>query len=424
MSETESNYSGEDIEFAVVNSLIDNPGLIRVNVIDPDWFVNKSLGLLVKFLNEHNGDFTGFMPLRRQFNDDYPGQVSDQLWVDLGNSEQLKFQFSGFLASVKHSYLVRSLQDVSERYMQAPTTKLMDQMKLIISQLDKPAEIPTETTADLQKQKEYELTHEQQSGIRTFSFIDSIGGRGLMGGQLLTIGARPSVGKSALCTNIVSQALQKDSSLCVDFFSLEMPNKDNYDRLLSNLTGIPNHIIKSPYEALGPAQEQSLKFAMDMVTKWNLNFYDNFMTIQAIAHKIEEQAAKTPTGKYLAIIDYLQLVTNPKQSRDHRLEIESITRQLKLLTNQFNIPIIMLSQLSRSDKNNANKPPVLSDLRESGSIEQDSNAVAFLYRKEHEIHAEEDLVFDVQKNREGNLQKAFIHFKKNVQQMSQTEPNY
>lgn len=289
MSEAESNYSGEDIEFAVVNSLIDNPGLIRVNVIDPDWFVNKSLGLLVKFLNEHNGDFTGFMPLRRQFNDDYPGQVSDQLWVDLGNSEQLKFQFSGFLASVKHSYLVRSLQDVSERYMQAPTTKLMDQMKLIISQLDKPAEIPTETTADLQKQKEYELTHEQQSGIRTFSFIDSIGGRGLMGGQLLTIGARPSVGKSALCTNIVSQALQKDSSLCVDFFSLEMPNKDNYDRLLSNLTGIPNHIIKSPYEALGPAQEQSLKFAMDMVTKWNLNFYDNFMTIQATVHACDNQ---------------------------------------------------------------------------------------------------------------------------------------
>lgn len=411
-------YSGTDIEFNVVNALVDSPSLIRVNVVKPEWFTDPDLRALVSFINDRNGEFKGFIQLRREFEERNGHPAPDSFWEQLANSEQLKFEFKGYLRAVKRGYLERSLQEVSEQYSDTPTTELANQMQELLNKLSEPDEIPVETMADLGNNLEHRMDHEVTDGIHTFNFIDNLTGRGLVGGELLTIGARPAVGKSAFCVNLVIKAFRKDADLTIDFFSLEMPNEENHNRIMANLTAIPLQKFSNPFKTIKGTDRFNTETAIKMVNKWNLVFYDQYSRIQDIANKISERAAGAQQGKYLAIIDYLQLVTNPNE-REHRLEIESITRQLKLLTNTLNIPIILLSQLSRGIESRDNKQPKLSDLRESGSIEQDSNAVAFLYREHDQPEAVDDLIFDVQKNREGQLRKSKIKFVKNIQKMTQ-----
>ncbi|GAB6091763.1 DnaB-like helicase C-terminal domain-containing protein [Furfurilactobacillus curtus] len=411
-------YSGTDIEFNVVNALVDQPSLIRVNVVKPEWFTNPDLRALVKFINERNGEFKGFIQLRREFDERNGHPVPDDFWKQLSNSEQLKFEFKGYLRAVKRAYLERSLQELSRQYAETPRTSITKEMQKLLEKMNQPDEIPVETMTDLGKQLEKRLDEETTDGIHTFNFIDNLTGRGLVGGELLTIGARPAVGKSAFCANLVIKAFRKDPDLTIDFFSLEMPNKENHNRIMANLTAIPLQKFSNPHQMIKGTDRFNLEAGIKMVDKWDLVFYDQFSDIQSIASKITERAASAQTGKYLAIIDYLQLVTNPNE-KERRLQVEGVTRQLKLMTNQLNIPIILLSQLSRGIESRDNGTPRLSDLRESGSIEQDSNAVAFLYREHATPQAVDNLIFDVQKNREGQLRTAKIKFVKNTQKMTE-----
>ncbi|GKT04400.1 DnaB-like helicase C-terminal domain-containing protein [Furfurilactobacillus entadae] len=411
-------YNGQDIEYNVVNALVDQPSLIRVNVVKPEWFTNQDLQALVTFINNRNGEFQGFIQLRREFEEQSGNIIDPNLWKNLSNTEQLKFEFKGYLRAVKRAYLERSLQTVSQTYTQAPTTELTNQMQELLNKLHEPDEIPVETMTDLGNKLIERMNHDATDGIHSFRFVDNLTKRGLVGGELLTIGARPAVGKSSFCVNLAIKALRKDPELTIDFFSLEMPNEENHNRIMANLTAVPSQMFANPYKTIKGADRFNVEAAIKMVDAWDLVFYDQFSQIQDIANKISERAAGAKQGKYLAIIDYLQLITNPSE-RDHRLQIEGVTRQLKLLTNQLNIPIILLSQLSRGIESRDNKQPMLSDLRETGAIEQDSNVVAFLYREHEQPQATDTLIFDVQKNRGGELRKSKIKFIKSIQKMTE-----
>ncbi|WP_259767005.1 DnaB helicase C-terminal domain-containing protein [Pediococcus pentosaceus] len=129
--------------------------------------------------------------------------------------------------------------------------------------------------------------------------------------------------------------------------------------------------------------------------------YDGLETLGEIVRMIRKNASKAKQGKYLAIIDYIGLVKVPNV-KDRYIEVGEVTRELKRLTNEFNIPIVALSQLSRGIENRQDKTPLLSDLRESGSIEQDSNVVAFLHRPE-KVDSDRVVQLSIRKNREGEL---------------------
>jgi len=132
-----------------------------------------------------------------------------------------------------------------------------------------------------------------------------------------------------------------------------------------------------------------------------LRVYDGLETLGEIVQTIRKNASKTKQGKYLAIIDYIGLVKVPNV-KERYIEVGEVTRELKRLTNEFNIPIVALSQLSRGIENRPDKRPQLSDLRESGSIEQDSNVVAFLHRPE-KVDSDRVVQLSIRKNREGEL---------------------
>ena len=205
--------------------------------------------------------------------------------------------------------------------------------------------------------------------------------QGFQKSDLIIIAGRPSMGKTALALNIGLNII-KNLSLPVLFFSLEMSKEQLIYRLISSETNISNMRLKTG----NLYKEDWLKLNEIIKNFSRLPFFIDDTpdpTIQEIKMKIKKVIfEQNQIG--LVIIDYLQLMQNSKFKTENRSqELSQITRSLKNLAREFQVPIIALSQLSRNVENRTNKRPILSDLRESGSIEQDADVVLMLYRENY-----------------------------------------
>ena len=212
------------------------------------------------------------------------------------------------------------------------------------------------------------------SGLRTgFEKLDKMTG-GLQDSDLIVIAARPSMGKTALCLDILKNAAPelKKNNKCAIFFSLEMSSEQIAMRMYSSALNIRNERFRS-----GMLKSEDFRKAVDC-----LHFNDDMVTgIEDIYMQCHE--LKYSGGKDIGLIaiDYLQLINTPGDNRNN--EIAKITRGLKNLAKTFGCPVIVLSQLSRAVESRNDKHPTLADLRESGSIEQDADVVIFIYRDEY-----------------------------------------
>jgi replicative DNA helicase len=210
-----------------------------------------------------------------------------------------------------------------------------------------------------------------------FYDLDSLT-QGFQKSDLIIIAGRPSMGKTALGLNIASNVI-KNSKLPVLFFSLEMSKEQIMYRLLAMETNINQMKLKTG--KLSQNDWLKLNKIIKILAKFPLFIDDTFdLSIQDIRSKIKTVIfEQNKIG--LIIIDYIQLMQNSKLKTENRVqELSQITRSLKTIAREFNIPIIGLSQLSRNVENRVDKKPILSDLRESGSIEQDADLVIMLYQ--------------------------------------------
>lgn len=213
------------------------------------------------------------------------------------------------------------------------------------------------------------------SGFTDFDSMTS----GFHGSDLLILAARPAMGKTAFALNLALNIARQNKSVLV--FSLEMSNVQLYQRLLAIETRIP--LTKLREARLSENEWATLANGVGKLA--DLPFYIsdapgiNVLEIKAIARRLRAE------GKLDAIvIDYLQLITGTDGGRKSReQEISEISRSLKIIAKELDIPVITLSQLSRAPELRADKRPMLSDLRESGAIEQDADIVMFLYRDEY-----------------------------------------
>ena len=216
------------------------------------------------------------------------------------------------------------------------------------------------------------------SGLTSgFYDLDSLT-QGFQKSDLIIIAGRPSMGKTALSLNIVSNVI-KNSKLPVLFFSLEMSKEQIMYRLLAMETNINQMRLKNG--KLYQNDWIKLNKMIKIISKFPLFIDDTFnLSIQDIRAKIKTILfEQNELG--LVIVDYIQLMQNPKLKIENRVqELSQITRSLKTIAREFDIPIIGLSQLSRSVENRVDKKPILSDLRESGSLEQDADLVLMLYK--------------------------------------------
>ena len=223
----------------------------------------------------------------------------------------------------------------------------------------------------------------QLSGIPSgFNGLDSYTD-GFQKSELIIIAGRPSVGKTALGLNIVLNILKK-TRLPVLVFSLEMSTQQLMYRLLSIETRLNQNKFKTGL--LNDKDWKKINLVMRILGKIPLHFYDRPHLNTVEIRKILKTLEKTYPQIGLVVIDYLQLMEDPLIKNANRAqEISSITRELKNIAREFNIPIIALSQLSRTIDSRMDPKPMLSDLRDSGSIEQDADLVLMLYKNNRNV---------------------------------------
>ena len=200
---------------------------------------------------------------------------------------------------------------------------------------------------------------------------------GLKGGDLIVVAGRPSMGKTALALNI-AEHVGVDLGDPVLVFSLEMGDRQLVTRSISSLSGINGKALASG--RLSDEEWDRVTAAMGKLHQAPL-FIDQSASLTVGQMRTRARRQKRKTGLALVVIDYLQLMRGDGNTRNE--ELGDITRQLKLLARDLGVPVILLSQLSRKCEERTDKRPMLSDLRESGAIEQDADVVMMIYRDDY-----------------------------------------
>jgi replicative DNA helicase len=201
---------------------------------------------------------------------------------------------------------------------------------------------------------------------------------GLQRGDLVIIAARPSMGKTSLALNI-AQHVGTKTGMTVGFFSLEMAKEQLFLRMLSTEAGIDGHRLRSGF--LRTDDWGKLSHALGVLSEARI-FIDDTPSIGVLEMRAKARRLMAEHGLSLLVVDYIQLMQGRGRFENRVQELGSLSRALKGLAKELNIPILMLSQLSRAPENRPGRRPQLSDLRESGALEQDADVVILIYRED------------------------------------------
>jgi len=210
-----------------------------------------------------------------------------------------------------------------------------------------------------------------------FSDLDDMTS-GLQPSDLIILAGRPSMGKTSLAMNIAENAAVGHQKK-VAVFSMEMPGEQLAMRMMASLGRINGHRVRT-----GDLEEEDwprLMSALNMLSETNI-YIDDTPGLTPMELRSRARRLKRENGLDMIIVDYLQLMQTSESSENRTTEISAITRALKNLAKELNVPMIVMSQLNRSLEQRPNKRPVMSDLRESGAIEQDADVIMFIYRDE------------------------------------------
>jgi replicative DNA helicase len=238
-----------------------------------------------------------------------------------------------------------------------------------------PIKIAVASTFD-QIQRKYE-ERGGISGVATgFERLDALTS-GFQSSDLIIIAARPSMGKTSLALKIAENACIRNK--CgVGIFSLEMSSEQLVTRMLCSVSRVDAAKLRGGF--LQEDDWNHLYGGMEMLTKAPLVLVDS-PGITPLELRAKARRMQKEHGIEMVIIDYMQLMTGKGRSENRVQEVSEISREMKLMARELNMPVIVLSQLSRAVEQRPNKRPMLSDLRESGAIEQDADLVMFLYRE-------------------------------------------
>jgi len=242
------------------------------------------------------------------------------------------------------------------------------------------------------------------SGYRKLDQMSS----GFQKGDFIVLAARPSMGKTALALSIAAYAAAQP--VTVGFFSLEMSAEQLSLRLLSSESGIAHHNIRNA--TISSDEWVELTNTAARLAEFKL-FIDDTAMLSLMDLRAKARKLKMDHNLQFLVIDYLQLIHSSKKHENRHSEVSEISRSLKALAKELQIPIIALSQLSRAVDSRMDKRPILSDLRESGAIEQDADLIMFLYRDsvynpEAENPALAELIIGKQRN--GPTGTVFMNF--------------
>jgi replicative DNA helicase len=232
----------------------------------------------------------------------------------------------------------------------------------------------------IDKIDEWHSNPDKLRGLATgFTDFDNKTG-GLRGGDLVIVAGRPSMGKTTLAINMAENvAVDPNTKGSVLVFSMEMPAEQLMTRMLSSIGGVELHHIRSG--RISDEQWVRITSATSQLAEARI-FIDETPGLNPTELRARSRRVKREHGLNMVVVDYLQLMQVAGNKENRATEISEISRGLKALAKELDVPVIALSQLNRSVEQRENKRPVMSDLRESGAIEQDADMILFIYREE------------------------------------------
>ena len=271
----------------------------------------------------------------------------------------------------------------------------------------------TKTLAEIAKENKdnYFKEREIKPLYLGFDKLDGLLG-GLEGGDMIVIGARPAVGKSALVTQITSNLAKQGKR--IGFYNLEMQNKQVYERFVVSESGIGLTRLRRAIKFLGDEEERFNK------ANETLEKAENIVITSGGAKSVIDIRSESRHMDYdIIIIDYMQLLKAETTYRGNRAaEVGEISRSIKNLAMELNIPIIALSQLNRVSEMKETKEPTMAELREAGNIEQDASVIMLMWNLDSNDRTKKGC--KVEKNRQGNTGKVVMRFNGDLMRFEET----
>ncbi|MGG1674240.1 replicative DNA helicase [Neobacillus sp. NRS-1170] len=287
----------------------------------------------------------------------------------------------------------------------------------VIAELDKINQMKMEDHTSLQQAMSfiYEAPWEDQNTLRNaptgIKQLDEVTG-GFQDGEVTILAARPSMGKTDVMLHFAKMSGWAGFLPLV--FSLEMPEKLITTRLIASTGGFNRAKMRDPKRMLTPRQKDKWSGVINELTETNIQIFDGAgQTIAEMRAKTRKLMHQFPAKKPILFIDYLTLIhsSQPFGGNSH-LQVTEISKSLKRMAKDFNCPVICLAQLNRSVESRAIKRPMMSDIRESGSVEQDADVILFLYREKYYDKESQDYSLEiiVSKNRNGPVGTIAVNY--------------
>lgn len=251
-----------------------------------------------------------------------------------------------------------------------------------------------------------------ENGVSTgLSDLDKIIG-GFQKGNSYILGGRPSMGKSAMMLKFALSAMQNNAVPVI--FSLEMSKESLLRRWIATVGTINLFLANNPYE-LNESKKKAWQKAVQKLSQMKFEIYDQpAQTIEFIRAKTRQ--AQKEYDNIIVFIDYLTLIKDNREYQSEHLRVGAISKELKNIAREYNVPVITLAQLSRVLEQRSDKRPLLSDLRESGSIEEDADCVMFLYRDSYynKDAKDDNIEIIVAKHRNGPTGDCKVYYNKST----------
>ncbi len=432
-------HSLEAEQAVIASCIIDSSSMLLISeMLLPMYFYNKSNELIFKALVEiyKSGTAIDFITIkdRLTLNGDLESVGGMDYILDISEDATIAVNYEEYAKIVLEKFLIRETitkaSNIANEGFQAQTSaEIIEFAERSIFELSKLLRsedfVNWDELIDNARDEIANLINNQGGivGLKTgFKNIDDMT-NGLHGSDLIILAARPSVGKTAFALNLARNVAMAnhDGKANVAIFSLEMGADQLLTRLLAAQSSVPIGNLKTGN--LTVEEHELAKKGLEDLRGYNMHI-DETAAISVSDLKSKCRKIKIEKGLDFVVIDYLQLMTtnNPNDSRQQ--EVSEISRELKALAKELDIPVLALSQLSRAVESRADKKPMMSDIRESGAIEQDADIIMMLYRPEYygsniEL-ADDEAVFDgktqllVTKHRNGSTGELDFKFMKEI----------
>jgi replicative DNA helicase len=404
--------------FLLDNELLKETSLTTEHFYD---FNNKQLFSAMKQINQ-SGDPVTVGALAENIGESGLHMIGGQNFLErLKNTVASIHAFASLERMVIDGWKKREIKGLLEKHSESVD---LNNVQNLISEINKIDQTGTKEVFNLVDhlanllELPYEEVPKGFSGIPSgFNDLDFMTD-GFQNEDSIIVGARPSMGKTAFVLNIAKNAgLQ---GVVPIIFSLEMSSEALIKRMLSCIGEIDGIRVRNPYNYFDDEDKTKWGYAITEIGKIPLQIFDKpGQKVSEMRAKIRQLKKEYPNKKILVMIDYLTLITPASEHNGNaHLQVSEISNDIKTMAKEFKCPIITLAQLSRGVESRQNKRPTMSDLRESGSIEQDADIVAFLYRDEYYNDTTDEnknvLEIDIAKQRNGPTGSVKLLYKKEI----------